>query len=130
MEAIAASRAVVVLIGAALILAGVGFAGYAIMLALLPRLGAIGAAAATAAVFLIVPLVYLAIAAWRAPPRVAGLPVAAALTPETAVLSALATTARSNPLLAIAGAALFGAASVWLNPAQRPRARLRSETRS
>lgn len=119
MEAIAASRAVVVLIGAALILAGVAFAGYAIMLALLPRLGDTGAAAATAAALLIVPLAYLAVAAWRSSKRPAVLPVAAALTPEAAVLSALAATARGNPLLAVAGAALFGAARVWLNPPRR-----------
>ena len=129
MEAIAASRAVAVLFGAALILAGVGFAGYALLLALLPRLGEIGAAAATALAFLIVPLLYLGVAAWRNSRRPVALPLASALTPEAAVLSALAATARSNPFMAVAGAALFGAASVWLNPAHR-RARLRGETRS
>lgn len=129
MEAIAASRAIVVLIGAALIIIGVAFGGYAIMLALLPRLGGVGAAAATAAVLLVFPLCYLALAAWRNSRRPMAMPIAAALTPETAVLSALATTARGNPLLAIALAALFGAASVWLNPPRR-RTRLGSETRS
>lgn len=113
MGALAAERAVIVLIGAALIFSGTGFAGYAIMLALLPKLGAIGAAAASAGILLIVPLGYLLIAAWRAPPAPKSADVQESVI-DTVVLTTLAGVARDKPLLAVMGAGLVGAAGMLL----------------
>ncbi len=108
MAAIAASRAVVVIFGAALVWVGVAFAGYALMLAMLPTLGPAQSAAVTAAALLIGPALYLTVAALRKKPE----PLAVEPNPEGAVLATLAAMAQDRPLLAVLGAGLFGAADV------------------
>jgi hypothetical protein len=118
----AASRAVILSFGAALVLTGVALAGYAIMLTLTPWFGAAGSAAATAAALLVLPLVFLAAGGMRA--ISARSPVASQINPETAVLRTLANVARDRPLLAVIGAGLFGAADVVLrSPGRSPRPR-------
>jgi glycerol-3-phosphate acyltransferase PlsY len=88
--------------------AGIGFAGFALTAALTPSLSLAGAAGVTAVVLLIVPLfVFVAYGG-----RTAGSPEAKG--PEN-ILGAIAQIAKERPLLAMVGAALFGAAEVILN---------------
>jgi hypothetical protein len=105
--ALATSRAVVVILGAALVWVGVAFAGYALMLAMVPTLGAAESAAATAGILVVGPGLYVGIAALRAGPAAREEP-----TPEAVTLQLLAAVARDRPLLAVLGAGLFGAADV------------------
>ncbi len=106
---LAASRAVAVIIGAAFVWIGVGFGGYALMLALSDRYGVVASAAITGAVLVLLPALVLAFSLLVRPKT---LPAVVEPEPEVAVLSLLAAIARKRPLLAVLGAGVFGAADV------------------
>jgi hypothetical protein len=108
------SSAVVLLFGACLILAGLGFGGYAIMLALTPKVGPAGAAALTAAIMLVLPVAFLLWGRLRKPPLVERAAASSALGPDAAMLAVLARMSRDQPLMAIFGAGLIGAAGMLL----------------
>lgn len=91
-----------------LILAGVGFLGFAIFAGLGPHIGTAGAAALTALILLFVPLIYIAVASLSAPRRRAD-PVA-----DSALMTMLAVMIKDKPLLSLLGAGLAGAAGIWL----------------
>jgi hypothetical protein len=102
------ARILAILACAGLIWAGIGFAGFALMVALSPALGLAGAAALAAAVLLIVPM-FVWLLYGQSPINGQN-----AKSPDS-VLSAISTVARERPLLAMIGAALFGAAEVLLS---------------
>jgi hypothetical protein len=115
----AIAAAVLLITASALIWVGVGFAGYAIFLAFLPRSGAPWAAALAAAILVIGPLGWAAIVNIRAPHARARLhapdervtPVA----DENATLSLLAKVAQEKPLLALVFAGIIGASEAILH---------------
>ena len=104
----ALARILGILACAGLIWAGIGFGGYALMAVLAPDLTWAGAAAVTAFVMLIVPLVVVLLF---------GRSTTETVKPKGAdgILSAISHIAKERPLLAMLGAALFGAAEVLLN---------------
>jgi len=106
------AKAVLGLIGAALIFFGVAFLGAAIAVALLPRLGVAGSAAVTGLILLLPPCIWGVAAAFRDPDS---LPRRSEPTVENAVVALLSRLAREKPLLAVLGATLFGAAEVLLS---------------
>jgi hypothetical protein len=97
-----------VLACAGLLWAGIGFAGFSLMTALAPGLGLAAAAAVTALVLLIIPAIVVIF--YRRP-----VAEASAKAGADNVLSAIAQIAKERPLLAMVGAALFGAAEVFLS---------------
>lgn len=104
-----AAKAVLGLIGAALIFFGVAFIGAAIAFALLPRLGIAGSAAVTGLILLLPPCIFgVAAGLRRSEPR----PCRPDPTLESPVVTLLSILARDKPLLAVLGAALFGMAEV------------------
>jgi hypothetical protein len=105
------AKVVPALIGAALIFFGVAFLGAAIALALEPRLGVAGSAAATGLILLLPPCIWGIATAFRGPDL---LPRRPEPTAENAVVTLLSGFAREKPLLAVLGAALFGAAEILL----------------
>jgi len=105
------AKTVVGLIGAALIFFGVAFLGAAIALALLPHLGFAGSAAVTGFILLLPPCLWGATAGLRRPALLSRRPE---LTFESAAVTLLSGLARDKPLLAVLGAALFGAAGIFL----------------
>jgi hypothetical protein len=104
----ALARILGILACAGLVWAGIGFAGFALTAALAPSLTWAGAAALTALLLLIVPVGVVLLYGQNTTGE------ARAKGPES-VLSAIAQIARERPLLAMVGAALFGAAEVLLN---------------
>jgi hypothetical protein len=102
-----AAGAVVGIIAAALIFVGVAFAGFAIFTALERPVGAPGAAALAALIFLIGPLLFVFVAAFRQPPK-------KEIMGEALLLNLFSGLAKDKPLLAMLGAGLFGAADIFL----------------
>ena len=101
--------------GIAVLCVGVGYAGYAIYAALTPEVGTAGAAGITSALFLLFPIiawVILWVKGLRR--RAARRDVAAAVSPEAAVLSFLSGLAKDRPLVGIALAGLAGAGATFL----------------
>ena len=105
------AKVVPALIGAALIFFGVAFLGAAIAVALEPRLGVAGSAAATGLILLLPPCIWGVATAFRGPDS---LPRQSEPTVENAVVMLLTRLAKEKPLLAVLGAALFGAAEILL----------------
>ncbi|HMI97870.1 MAG TPA: hypothetical protein VK479_15250 [Micropepsaceae bacterium] len=109
----AIAGAVLVMTASALIWVGVGFAGYALYLALLPDAGMPLAAALAAVILVIGPLGWAAIVYVRAHatrPRFHPAEVQVTPTdPEAATLSLLAKLAQEKPLLAVVFAGILGA---------------------
>ena len=105
------AKAVPALIGAALIFFGVAFLGAAIALALEPRRGVAGSAAGTGLILLLPPCIWGIATAFRGPDLLSR---RSEPTVENAVVTLLSRLAREKPLLAILGAAFFGAAEVLL----------------
>jgi hypothetical protein len=109
----AIAGAVLVITASALIWVGVGFAGYALYLALLPNAGMPLAAAIAAVILVIGPLGWAAIVyvhAHAARPKFH--PAEVQVTPadsEAATLSLLAKLAQEKPLLAVVFAGILGA---------------------
>lgn len=104
---LAVAGVVGVLACAGLIWVGIGFAGFALLTALEPNVGLAGAAALTALILLVVPVFVVILFGRRGgSPSEKG---------ADSVLSAIAQVARERPVLAMLGAALFGAAEVFLN---------------
>jgi LPXTG-motif cell wall-anchored protein len=102
-----AAGAVAFLILAALTLVGVACAGLAIDFALAPAVGSAWAAALTAFIMLIAPVtiwIVLAVRGAESGPKEG----------EEALLRALAALAKGNPIMALLGAGLLGAAGVLL----------------
>jgi hypothetical protein len=122
------SSAVVLLFGACLILTGLVFGGYALLLALTPSLGAIGAAAATSGAMLFLPLAFLLWGALRKPKPVERAAPAASFGPDAATVAALARVAKDQPVLAVLGAGLIGAAGMFLRDRAAPSPQRRRET--
>jgi hypothetical protein len=104
----ALARILGLLVCAGLIWVGIGFAGLALTEALSPRFGLAEAAAVTSGALLIIPLFVWVLYGNRR----TGLESPKG--PES-ILSAIALVAKERPLLAMLGAALFGAAEVILN---------------
>jgi hypothetical protein len=104
----ALARILGILACAGLIWGGIGFGGYALTAALAPDLSWAGAAAVTALGMLIVPLVVVVLFG-RSTTE------AAKTKGADGILSAISHIAKERPLLAMLGAALFGAAEVLLN---------------
>jgi hypothetical protein len=109
----AIAGAVLMITASALIWVGVGFAGYALYLALLPDAGAPLAACIAAGILMIGPLCWAAIVYLHAHASPAKFhPAEVQVTPAdpvAATLSLLATLARDKPLLAVVFAGLLGA---------------------
>jgi hypothetical protein len=107
----AAAAAVLALIGAAMLVFGVGFLAYAIAVALAPALGVAGGAAVTGAIFVGPPFFWaiVMLALRRAPPRK---PIAA---PSGLWLTLFAAIAKETPWVAIVGAGLVAAAEIFLS---------------
>jgi hypothetical protein len=109
----AIAGAVLVIAASALIWVGVGFAGYALYLAVLPNAGAPLAAAIAAVILVIGPLGWAAIAYTHAHVRRPRFhPAEVQVTPadpEAATLSLLAKLAQEKPLLAVIFAGILGA---------------------
>ena len=104
----AIARVLGILACAGFICVGIGFAGIALTEALRPSLTLAGAAALTAFLLLLVPACVVLLYGRR--------PAGRDNTKSSdSVLSAIAHIARERPLLAMLGAALFGAAEVLLN---------------
>ncbi len=102
------SAVILTVVAVALVFFGVGFGGFAIWAAITPSLGEAWASAITALIFLIIPLMALLVLSLRRPKSFGrrleeGAPLAA-------VFAGLA----SKPLIALAAAALFGAADYFL----------------
>ena len=110
----AIARVIGILTCAGLIWVGIGFGAFALMTILAPHMGLAGAAGLTGAMLLIGPA-FAGIFYGRR--RSAGLSDDASDT----VLSAIASVARERPLLAVLGAALFGAVEVFLKVPRRNR---------
>jgi hypothetical protein len=105
---LAIARALGILACAGLIWVGIGFAGVALTEALSPSLTFAGAAAVTAFLLLLVPACVVLLYGRR--------PTGPVNTKSSdSILSAISHIARERPLLAMLGAALFGAAEVLLN---------------
>ena len=111
------------LCGAVMVLAGAGFACYALYAYLLPMVGNAAAAAIAAAILLFVPVLALVIFSLRARRArnelIETLEQAAASTaftkdPDNITLVFLAGLAREKPLIAILLAGIFGAAATIL----------------
>ncbi|HEY5048135.1 MAG TPA: hypothetical protein VII49_08965 [Rhizomicrobium sp.] len=92
---------------AGLIWVGIGFAGFAFTAALTPWLTLAGAAALAAFLLLIVPVVVVVVLARKTTARVRS-------RGADNFLVAMASVARERPILAMLGAALFGAGQVFL----------------
>ncbi len=105
---LAIARILGILACAGLIWVGIGFAGFALTVALSPSLTLAGAAALTAFLLLVVPVFVVLLYG----SRTAGVDETGA---SDSILSDIAHIARKRPLLAMLGAALFGAAEVLLN---------------
>ena len=104
----AIARILGILACAGFIWVGIGFGGVALTVALSPYLGLAGAAALTAFLLLLVPACVVLLYGRR--------PATEASTRSSeSILSAIAHIAKERPLLAMLGAALFGAAEVLLN---------------
>jgi hypothetical protein len=106
--------AVLLVTASALIWVGVGFAGYALYLALLPNAGAPLAASLAAVILVIGPLGWAAIANLRYAhaARPTFHPAEVQVTqadPEAATLALLAKVAQEKPLLAVVFAGILGA---------------------
>ena len=101
--------------GITLVCVGVTYAGYALYWALLPSTGAAAAAGIAAAVFLILPFLGWAFLALRGrrrkPAALKDLPPNA---PENVALAFLAGLSKDRPLVGMALAGLFGAATAFL----------------
>lgn len=108
MGEVALARILGILACAGLVWVGIGFAGFALTSALAPHIGLAGAAAVTAAVLLLVPLSVVA---------VFGRHRSADQTTKgtDSALAAIAALAKERPVMAMIGAALFGAADVLLS---------------
>lgn len=104
----ALGRVLGLLAAAGLLWAGIGFAGIALTTFLAPYLGLPGAAALTAFLFLLIPFC-MVLFFGRSSSGLGGAKQA------DSVLSAIAVVARERPILAVIGAALFGAAEVFLS---------------
>jgi hypothetical protein len=104
----ALARILGILACAGFIWVGIGFAGFALTLAIAPRLGLPGAAAVTGLLLLLVPIA-VSLLFGRSRSNWGG------SKGQDSVLSAIAVVARERPVLAMLGAALFGAAEVVLN---------------
>ena len=109
----AIAGAILMIAASALIWVGVGFAGYALYLALLPDAGAPLAASIAAIILVIGPLsgaaiIYIHAHATRPKYHPAEVQVTPA-DPAAATLSLLATLARDKPLLAVVFAGILGA---------------------
>jgi membrane protein YdbS with pleckstrin-like domain len=113
LSANAIAAAVLVMTASALIWVGVGFAGYALYMAVLPNAGAPLAAAISAVILVIAPLGWAAIVYVRARanrPRFHPAEVQVTQAdPEAATLSLLAKLAQEKPLLAVVFAGILGA---------------------
>jgi hypothetical protein len=105
------AKAVLGLTGAALVFFGIAFLGAALALALEPRLGVAGSAAVTGLILLLPPCIWGVAAGFRRPEY---LPPGPDHTVESAAVRLLHSLVRDKPLLAILGAAFFGAAEVLL----------------
>ena len=109
-----AGGVILIVAAAALIFTGVAFAGYAIAMALAPSLGVAGGAAIAALVLLLPPmaavitLLAMQASAARRKREERGKGT------EEAIISILSFIAGDRPWIAVAGAALVGAASVFL----------------
>ncbi len=107
-----AAGAVALLILGAVTLVGVACAAIAIDLALTPPIGPAWAAAVTAVILLVAPVtlwIVLTIKGARGAPKEG----------EAAVLQALASLAKDNPMMALVGAAIYGAADVLIRRSRR-----------
>jgi len=103
------ARIVAILACAGLIWIGIGFAGFALTTWLTPYLTLAGAAAATALLLVVAGLCLLLIQGRTS----AGF----GTTKESdSVLSAIALIAKERPILAVIGAAIFGASEVFFSP--------------
>lgn len=98
-----AARALIFMGVMALVLIGLGFAGYAIYLAWLPVLPPVGAAALTAIILLVIPAIWIVAVALRAGGH-------ASANVDDNTLAALASIAKDKPLFAMFLAGLVGAA--------------------
>jgi predicted membrane-bound spermidine synthase len=105
------AKVVPALAGAALNFFGVAFLGAAIALVLEPRLGVAGSAAATGLILLLPPCIWGVATAFRSPDS---LPRHSEPTVENAFVTLLTRLVYEKPLLAVLGAALFGAPQVLL----------------
>jgi sulfite exporter TauE/SafE len=103
----AIARVIGILTCAGLIWVGIGFGAFALTTVLAPELGLAGAAAVTAAFLLIGPAFVVIFYGRRRSTRLRE-------DASETVLSAIASIARERPLLAVLGAALFGAVEVFL----------------
>jgi hypothetical protein len=105
---LALARILGILACAGLIWGGIGFGGYALTAALAPDLTWAGAAAVTALGMLIVLLAVVLLFGRNVAEPIKG-------KGADSILSAISHIAKERPLLAMLGAALFGAAEVLLN---------------
>ena len=95
-----------------LVFVGIAFAGFAIFTALTPFLGEAGAAGVTAAIFLLpLLLVILVLGSGKSRRR--------RTRENESLLTLIARVARERPIVAVVGAALFGAAEVLLSSRRR-----------
>ena len=105
------AKAVLGLTGAALVFFGIAFLGAALALALEPRLGVAGSVAVTGLILLLPPCIWGVAAGFGRPEDLSRRP---GPTVESAVVTLLHSLVREKPLLAILGAAFFGAVEVLL----------------
>jgi hypothetical protein len=117
----AIARVIGILTCAGLIWVGIGFGAFALTTVLAPHLGPAGAAGLTSALLLIGPAFVGIFYGRRRSKGLSGLSDDASDT----VLSAIASVARERPLLAVLGAALFGAVEVFLKAPRRNKSRKR-----
>lgn len=106
-----AARALMLMGALALVVAGVGFASYALYLGFLPSLNPAGAAVATAAILLAIPALGVFIMALRGQSAIGH----GAAQSGDPTLNVLADVARDKPLVAMLLAGLVGAAGAMNN---------------
>ena len=105
-----AAKAVLGLIGAALIFFGVGFLGYAIAVALSANLGLAGGAAVAGAIFVVPPFLWAVLVSAFRPMRKRPEPTPGATELLTAVVAGLA---KEVHWIAIIGAGIVGATEMF-----------------
>ncbi|MEJ0027456.1 MAG: hypothetical protein WDN01_15635 [Rhizomicrobium sp.] len=103
-----AAASVLAVIGLLLVVFGVGFLSYALVLALTPLLGAAGGAAVTGAVFVGPPVLWAGIVLMRGPPK----PKPTAL-PSSLWMALFAAIAKETPWIAIVGAIVVAGAEMF-----------------
>jgi hypothetical protein len=112
-----AAKAVLGLIGAALVFFGVGLLGYAIAVALAAHLGLAGGAAVAGAIFVAPPFIWAVLVSAFRPARKRPEPVAGSTELLTAVIAGLA---KEVPWIAIIGAGIVGATEMFFKRKKAP----------